>query len=262
MTDEPYPLGFEESSVEFVSASQNARVFTEQWAASHLFCPNCGEIPLGKRPNNSPVSDLFCRTCGEDYELKAKRGRHGRTVPDGAFATMCARLDSATNPNLVLMNYDLARFRVTDLFLVPKQFFVRSIIKERPPLAATARRAGWVGCNILIGEVPDRGKVFVVREGERLPKADVRFQWDSIKFLRDHTAAARGWLIEVLKCVEDIGASSFDLDDVYAHQARLQALYPGNSNVRPKIRQQLQVLRNRGLIEFVGRGRYRVAGLP
>ena len=138
MTDELYPLGFDESAVAFVSASQSARVFTEQWAGSYLFCPNCGDIPLGKHPNNSPAADLFCRTCGEDYELKAKKGRHGPSVPDGAYATMCARLESATNPNLVLMNYDLARYRVTDLFVVPKQFFVRSIIKKRRPRGAPA----------------------------------------------------------------------------------------------------------------------------
>ena len=35
-------------------------------------------------------------------------------------------------------------------------------------------------------------------QGERLAKANVRFQWDSINFLRDHTAAARGWLVNVL----------------------------------------------------------------
>jgi Dam-replacing HTH domain len=43
-----------------------------------------------------------------------------------------------------------------------------------------------------------------------------------------------------------------------AFEPRLAALYPGNNNVRPKIRQQLQVLRDRGWLEFLGRGRYRV----
>jgi len=42
-----------------------------------------------------------------------------------------------------------------------------------------------------------------------------------------------------------------------AHEARLAALYSGNHNVRPKIRQQLQVLRDRGWLAFDGRGRYR-----
>ena len=65
-------------------------------------------------------------------------------------------------------------------------------------------------------------------------------------------------MIDVLKCVEEIGLPSFTLDDVYAHEARLRSIYPGNNNIRPKIRQQLQVLRDRGLLDFVGRGRYRV----
>jgi type II restriction enzyme len=34
-------------------------------------------------------------------------------------------------------------------------------------------------------------------------------------------------------------------------------LHPDNRHVRDKIRQQLQVLRNLGLVEFLGRGRYR-----
>jgi type II restriction enzyme len=46
----------------------------------------------------------------------------------------------------------------------------------------------------------------------------------------------------------------FTLDDVYAHEASLSAHFPGNSNGRPKIRQQLRVLRDRGWLEFSGRG--------
>ena len=37
----------------------------------------------------------------------------------------------------------------------------------------------------------------------------------------------------------------------------LQARHPQNNNIRPKIRQQLQVLRDKGVIEFLGRGLYR-----
>ncbi|WP_365987124.1 hypothetical protein [uncultured Brevundimonas sp.] len=49
------------------------------------------------------------------------------------------------------------------------------------------------------------------------------------------------------------------LDDGYAHEATLAALYPDNHNVRPKIRQQLQVVRDRGCLAFNGRGTYRRA---
>ncbi|MCC7268444.1 MAG: hypothetical protein IT546_14060, partial [Caulobacteraceae bacterium] len=49
-----------------------------------------------------------------------------------------------------------------------------------------------------------------------------------------------------------------ELADVYAFEDRLARLYPGNRNVRPKIRQQLQVLRDQGYLDFVGRGLYRL----
>jgi hypothetical protein len=39
--------------------------------------------------------------------------------------------------------------------------------------------------------------------------------------------------------------------------AQLEDLHPANRHVRDKIRQQLQVLRDLGLIEFLGRGGYR-----
>jgi type II restriction enzyme len=69
---------------------------------------------------------------------------------------------------------------------------------------------------------------------------------------------ARGWLIEVMKCVENIGRQEFQLDDVYAFEGALSTLYPDNRHVRQKIRQQLQVLRDRGYLDFVVRGSYRL----
>ena len=49
-----------------------------------------------------------------------------------------------------------------------------------------------------------------------------------------------------MRCVERIGRPEFTLDDVYAFEPHLSRLYPDNRNVRPKIRQQLQVLRDHG----------------
>jgi type II restriction enzyme len=258
--DPPLHLGFEEAATPFVSPSQNARVWTEQWVHAQLFCPNCGTRPIRRFPGNRPVADFLCEVCAEEYELKSQKGRFGRKVVDGAFGAMCARLAADNNPNLILLNYDLARRDVTDLFFVPRQFFVRAVIEERPPLAPTARRAGWVGCNIRLDAIPDSGKIFFVREREALPRADVMAKWASTLFLRRTGEAARGWLIEVMKCVEKVGRADFTLDDVYEFEPELARLYPGNNNVRPKIRQQLQVLRDQGFLEFTGRGRYRMTG--
>lgn len=253
-------FGFEESAVPFDSPSQNARVWTEGWVTRWLYCPNCGAANLSPYPPNQPVADFYCAACADEFELKSQKGRFGARVVDGAFRTMCERLEASNNPNLLLMNYDRARLAVTDVMIVPRHFFVREIIEQRPPLAATARRAGWVGCNILLGRVPEAGKIHMVRGGQALPKDHVLRRWRETLFLRDEPVGARGWLIEVMNCVEAIGRQEFTLDEVYAFEDRLALLYPDNRHIRPKIRQQLQVLRDRGYLDFAERGRYVVRG--
>jgi type II restriction enzyme len=44
----------------------------------------------------------------------------------------------------------------------------------------------------------------------------------------------------------------------YVHAAALGKLHPNNAHVRDKIRQQLQVLRDLGLLTFLGSGSYRL----
>jgi type II restriction enzyme len=147
---------------------------------------------------------------------------------------------------------------VYNLFVVPKHFFVAEIVEERKALREGARRAGWIGCNILLSRVPEAGKIHIVRDRVILDRESVLDQWQKAIFLRDETAASRGWLLGVLKCVESMKAKEFSLNDVYAFESRLSGLYPMNRHVRQKIRQQLQVLRDRSYLEFLGRGRYKL----
>lgn len=93
-----------------------------------------------------------------------------------------------------------------------------------------------------------------------LDRKAVLKQWRATEFLREEGSGSRSWLLNVLKCVEDIGSEIFELSQVYEFEQRLSGLYPMNQHVRQKIRQQLQVLRDRGLVEFLGRGRYRLVG--
>ena len=149
---------FEEAPSHYTSGSQRARIVTERWVSQWMFCPNCGNPQLCQLPNNAPVADFFCPSCSDQYEVKSQKKAFGAKVADGAYYTKCERLNSATNPNLLLLNYDLAAASVKDVCVVPKHFFVPDIIERRKPLAATARRAGWVGSNILLGLVPDAGR--------------------------------------------------------------------------------------------------------
>lgn len=251
-------LGFEEEQTAYASGSQSARAWTERWVHDRVYCPSCGSPKMSRFPNNSPVADFFCGACNEEYELKSQKSKFGNKVLDGSYEAKCSRLSASNNPNLFLLNYDLTQLSVMNFFVVPKHFFVREIIEERKPLAPTARRAGWIGSNILLNQIPESGKIFIVRAGQPLPKEAVLAKWNRTLFLRDQGQEARGWLIEVMKCVEAIGKPEFQLDEVYAFENRLSGLYPGNQNVRPKIRQQLQFLRDRGYLDFVSRGYYRL----
>lgn len=151
-------LGFEETQSSYTSGSQSARVWTERWVRDQVYCPNCGSAAIKPFPNNSPVADFLCFGCKEEYELKSQKTPFGSKVLDGAFRTKCERLAADNNPNLFLLNYDLGQLTVTNLFVVPKHFFVRDIIAERKPLAETARRAGWIGSHILLNKIPQSGK--------------------------------------------------------------------------------------------------------
>lgn len=120
-----------------------------------------------------------------------------------------------------------------------------------------ARRAGWQGCNILIGQVPASGRINLIRAGVPAARAEVRAAWAATRFLRAEGLKARGWLLAVMGAVEAVGRPEFTLAEVYAQEGRLAAL-PGHNNVRAKIRQQLQVLRDRGWLAFGDRrGTYR-----
>ena len=258
LSDAAY-LGFEEAPSNYVGPTQRARFWTERWAEKSLFCANCGHLQLKRFPNNKPVADLYCPICDEIFEVKSKRGAFGSKVVDGAHRTMIDRLSSGDNPSLILLNYDLKSFGIVDAILVPKHFFVESLIEARKPLASTAKRAGWVGCNIRLDLVPPSGKIYFVRDRVRRDPHEVRERWREMLFLREAKPTARGWLLEVLRIVESLGRPQFTLQDVYAKEGELFALYPANKNIRPKIRQQLQVLRDTGILSFLGDGVYRLA---
>lgn len=144
--------------------------------------------------------------------------------------------------------------------LIPSFLFSESAIECRKPLAPTARRAGWVGCNILLSRIPADGKIRIVEQGRATDAATVRRHFDRIRPLAELKPAARGWTLDVLAIVQGLGRARFSLADVYAEEGRLETLYPSNRNVRPKIRQQLQVLRDLGFVAFLGGGQYELAG--
>ena len=241
----------------YKSASQIARVLSEPWVSENIRCPACGGA-LARFANNTPLADLYCSKCAEQFELKSKSGAIGRKVSDEEYSTKIRRLQCNTNPNLMVLSYSLTDYSVTTLIAIPKYFFVPAIIERRAPLSSTARRAGWVGSNIILDKIPMSGKVSIITRGEAHTPSEVRKSWSSTSFLSSQTSIEkRGWILDTLRCIERIPAREFSLEKVYSFEEELQSLHPRNTHIKPKLRQQLQVLRDLGQLEFLGGGKYR-----
>ena len=144
----------------YTSNSQIVRVLTEHWVKENSYCPCCGNLPLNDYVNNKPVADFYCTKCSEDFELKSKNGKFSNTIADGAYSTMIERINSNQNPNFFFLTYS-KNWSVDNFLIIPKQFFTTEIIVKRKPLSETAKRAGWVGCNIDISNIAEAGKVFL-----------------------------------------------------------------------------------------------------
>jgi type II restriction enzyme len=242
---------------EYESKSQIARVLSENWVSENMFCPQCGNQHIHHFENNRPVADFYCQRCNSEYELKSKNGLLGQVIADGAYDTMISRITGNRNPDFLFMSYSMETASVTNLLFVPKYFFTPTIIEKRKPLSDNARRAGWTGCNILFGKIPKQGRIPIIENGViqnientlRLVQRAARLQTDNMD--------SRGWLFDVLHCVNQISDTDFSLNDVYWFETSLYTLHPNNNNIRAKIRQQLQLLRDAGYIEFVAKGHYR-----
>ena len=161
-------------------------------------------------------------------------------------------------PNFYFMQYELATWRVKNLLLVPRFAFPPSAIIKRPPLSSAARRAGWIGCNIALSRIPVEARIAVVTESSISPESDVREKFRRVKPLKEISVTQRGWTLDVLNGVRSLGKKEFTNTDAYTLAGQLEQLHPDNRHVRDKIRQQLQVLRDAGLLLHIGSGEWRL----
>lgn len=243
---------------EYTSQSQKARVMTEAWTLQEIYCPSCGG-KIDEYINNKPVADFYCKKCSEDFELKSKKGRIGKKVAAGAYSQIIERITSPQKPNFFFMNYTPEELILDNFFVVPKHFFISEIIEKRKPLSKTARRAGWVGSNILFSKIPKAGQIFYIENGKEISKKEVLEKWQKTVFLKHiKKTDAKGWIIDIMNCIDRIDSKEFTLADMYQFETDLKKIHPENNNIQAKIRQQLQFLRDKGYLEFLGKGLYRV----
>ena len=87
----------------------------------------------------------------------------------------------------------------------------------------------------------------------------------TLQFLQTDQRARGGWGADILACIRVLQAETtveeFTLQNFYTRFVpEMASRYLQNRNLEAKIRQQLQVLRDGGVITFLEPGRYRVIG--
>lgn len=210
---------------------------------------------------NTKAMDFSCQRCGHFYELKTFRRRPLKSLIDGAYSALLARINSGSAPTLCLLERN-DRWQISSLTAIHSSFLTPAVIQQRPALGLHARRAGWIGCNIRLDRIPSDGEIAVVQGGSWSSKAEVRERFRRFLPLSDIPANQRGWATLTLWVVRTLGKEEFRLSDLYEREQSFAEAYPGNRHIRAKIRQQLQVLRDLGVLSFDAPGRYRLIRKP
>ncbi|MDA0677093.1 MAG: restriction endonuclease, partial [Chloroflexi bacterium] len=159
-------------------------------------------------------------------------------------------------PSLLLLQYAAETWSVVNLVAVHRANITPEMLEPRKPLASGARRTGWQGCHINLERIPAAGRVVIVKDGVPRNQQEINRAWSQIDRFSEIPTRNRAWLLDVLRVVERLPIE-FELNDVYSFESSLASLHPANRHIRAKIRQQLQLLRDQGLVEFCGRGNYR-----
>lgn len=238
----------------YKSASQLARRITEPWGAEYLYCCACTSDRLNPEKANAQVSDYLCPKCVERYQLKSHSKKLGGTILGSNYQKMLDAILGNKSPNFFLLHYQLPEWLVRNLLVIPRFAISPSVIIQRNPLSASARRSDWTGYVLNVRLIPDSAKIPLIIEGTEVNRRVVREQYARIAKIETLRPEQRGWTLDVLRCVESLPDAAFTNDEVYAFEPELAKLYPGNRHIRDKIRQQLQVLRDRGLLKQVQRG--------
>lgn len=241
----------------YKSPAQRARVISENWFAENSYCLACEADRLLRTSPNTIATDFSCGTCGHRYELKTFIRRPRKSLVDGAYASLMALIKSSSAPTLCLLERSES-WHVQSLTAIHSSFLTPWVIEQRPALAEHARRAGWVGCNIRLDRIPPDGEIALIDQGIAHSKMEVRHRFQRFLPLANLPLEQRGWTTLTLAVIRRLALSSFSLSDMYDREQQFAAAYPRNRHIRPKIRQQLQVLRDLGVLSFEGSGRYRV----
>jgi len=240
--------------------TQQTRVVSEAWGRDNLYCPNCESPSLRPTPPSTPVIDYSCPKCSLPFQLKSRSRPLGNSIRDAAYTAMLRAIEQNGTPNLYALHYDRSSWRVRNLILIPHFALTRSAIQPTKPTRPKTRPSDWVGCNIILTNLPPDARISLISDGIPTLPHQVRESFRRLKPLKELPPQERGWTLDVLRVVRALNKREFSNGDVYAFETHLASLHPKNFTVRDQIRKQLQVLRDRGFLIQRRRGTWELRG--
>ena len=111
----------------------------------------------------------------------------------------------------------------------------------------------------MLDKIPVHARIPVIEEGNIRPKQAVREDYERLRPLERLNVQKWGWTLDVLQVVQSLKKEEFLLLEFTGTRTAWRDCIPGNRHIQPRVRQQLQVLRDLGLVEFLGGGCYRLA---
>ena len=159
------------------SRAQIARQVLETWAELNLFCFACDADALTRLSANTPVADFACAKCAARYQLKGKNGRFGGIIAGAAYRPLVDAIRAGACPHHVLVEYDQRYSTVVFGTAIAGSLITEDRIIARKALAESARRAGWIGCSVVIEGLPS---VALVEPTSRDP-SKVRDDWQRMR---------------------------------------------------------------------------------
>lgn len=118
--------------------------------ARHCNCPKCkNEHTLKKLSTNFKCADVICDFCGYVAQVKTLSVNNIAQIPNtilgAAWSVQKERMDAGIYFPLFIVLRQRERASRFSIYYLPIDFQTKKMFRKRPPLAKTAKRAGWQG---------------------------------------------------------------------------------------------------------------------
>ena len=71
-----------------------------------------------------------------------------------------------------------------------------------------------------MSNVAEVGKVFLIKDSKLIDKEIVENSFKKTLFLRQKSNESKGWILDVINCIDSINTEKFTLEDVYKFEEK------------------------------------------